>query len=564
MEQHDLKQGSAEWLAHRANFFNASEASAMLGCSPYKTRDQLLREMATGISPEINPVTQSMFDAGHAAEALARPLAEALIEEDLFPVTGSEGRLSASFDGLTMDESTCWEHKILNKDIRAARNAAELPERYRVQMEQQMLISGATRALFSSTRWEGDELLEAVHHWYEQDLALRGRIVAGWEQFAKDLEAYRYEAAAPVAVAAPIMQLPALSIQVNGSISLISNLDRFGVELNAFVGNLDMSPSDDQGFVDAESAIKTLQTAQNALESAEASALAQTASIDDMRRAVALYVDIARKARLALQAMVKERKESIRVGIITEYREAFVLHVASLNKRIGKPYVNLTAPDFVGAMKGLKTITSLRNAVATLLANAKIEANALADKIEINLNSLRDMASGHAFLFSDAASLVNKSNDDLVATIKARIGDHEAAEAKRIEAERARIQQEEEAKAAAKVRAEQEAEIAKARAEEQAKAKAESDRAAAENERIWEENKRIMEEGIAAAEKQSIAEILAPAPSAPIDIRSAVVEHQDEISTFLKARNFPTGKENEYRAVLVEFVKHQATLKAAA
>ena len=49
----DLIQGSPEWLAHRATHFNASDAPAMMGCSPYKTRAQLLREMHTGVVPEV-------------------------------------------------------------------------------------------------------------------------------------------------------------------------------------------------------------------------------------------------------------------------------------------------------------------------------------------------------------------------------------------------------------------------------------------------------------------------------------------------------------------------------
>lgn len=466
--------------------------------------------------------------------------------------------LSASFDGLTMMGEVAFEHKSLNDEIRAAKSAADLGLHYRIQMEQQLAVSGAEKCLFMATKWNSDDvLLEQVFHWYEPDMELRGRIIAGWQQFAKDREAYRYEEAAPVAVAAPAMQLPALSIQVNGSISLISNLDRFGAELNTFVGNLDMAPSDDQGFVDAEAAIKTLQTAQSALESAEASALAQTASIDDMRRAVSMYVDIARKARLALQNMVKARKETIRVEIITEYREAFTLHVASLNTRIGKPYVNLTAPDFAGCMKGLKTITSLRNAAATLLANAKIDANALADKIEINLNSLRDLAAGHAFLFSDAASLATKANDDLVATIKSRIGDHEAAEARRIESERQRMQREEEAKAAAKVRAEQEAEIAKVRAEEQAKAQAV--KMAEHNARVEAEKLRAEQDATANELEDETLRQQEQKPVSVAEIRAAVVEHGDEIAQFFKSRTFSTQKENEYRAVIVEYIKFQAS-----
>ena len=50
MKTHDLIQGSPEWLAYRAQHFNASDAPAMMGCSPYKTRAQLLAEMHTGIA----------------------------------------------------------------------------------------------------------------------------------------------------------------------------------------------------------------------------------------------------------------------------------------------------------------------------------------------------------------------------------------------------------------------------------------------------------------------------------------------------------------------------------
>ena len=72
-----LQQGSPEWLAHRAQHFNASDAPAMMGCSPYKTRTQLLHELHTGVSPEVDHYTQRIFDNGHRFEALARPLAEA-------------------------------------------------------------------------------------------------------------------------------------------------------------------------------------------------------------------------------------------------------------------------------------------------------------------------------------------------------------------------------------------------------------------------------------------------------------------------------------------------------
>ena len=70
MKTLQLVQGSAEWLAHRAANFNASDAPAMLGCSPYKSRSQLLQEMKTGLAPEIDPATQRRFDDGTARRAV--------------------------------------------------------------------------------------------------------------------------------------------------------------------------------------------------------------------------------------------------------------------------------------------------------------------------------------------------------------------------------------------------------------------------------------------------------------------------------------------------------------
>jgi predicted phage-related endonuclease len=191
----DLVQGSPEWHAHRATHWNASEAPVMLGVSPHCTRDEMLRAYATGIPTEITEFQERIFAAGHAFEALARPLAEQIVGEDLYPCVGADGRYSASFDGLTLLEDTAFEHKAMNDDLRALLlriedgepiTGADLREDYRVQMEQQCLVSGATRVLFMSTRWEGDELAEQFWCWYLPDPELRARIVAGWPQFERD------------------------------------------------------------------------------------------------------------------------------------------------------------------------------------------------------------------------------------------------------------------------------------------------------------------------------------------------------------------------------------------
>lgn len=482
MKTHDdLIQGTPEWAAHRATHFNASDAPAMMGCSPYKTRSQLLHELHTGRPPEVDAATQRRFDDGHRFEALARPLAVEIIGEDLYPVVGSVGELSASFDGLTMDESINFEHKSLNDELRAAippgdlgvgdsEDGGALPLQYRVQMEQQHMVSGCAKTLFMASKWQGEDLIEERHCWYESDPALRAQIVAGWKQFAADLAAYvPAEVIVPV-VAAPQFALPAVSIQVNGSIALVDNLDKFGAALTAYVERINKAPQTDQDFADLESTVKALKAAEEALEAAENGALAQTASIDTMRRTVGLYRETARTNRLLVEKLVKAEKENRRTAIVGDAGAELVAHVKKLNERLGKPYMPVIGCDFVGVVKGLKSLDSMKDKVAGELARCKIAANEAADRIQANLATLRELASEHAFLFADTAQLVGKANDDLTALVKQRIADHQAAEAAKEAATRERIRAEEQAKAEADARAklaDEQAKIEQAEAQRQ-------------------------------------------------------------------------------------------------
>lgn len=141
-ESKQLQQGSAEWLAHRAKHFNASEAAIVTGIVP--GREALLRAKATGIEPEVSDwVQEHLFDKGHEYEAMARSWAEEIIGAGLYPLVYSaevEGMpLSASLDGITMLEDVTWEHKTLNKELAAALEEDRIPEEYWPQMEQGLL-----------------------------------------------------------------------------------------------------------------------------------------------------------------------------------------------------------------------------------------------------------------------------------------------------------------------------------------------------------------------------------------------------------------------------------------
>lgn len=496
MKIHDLAQGSPEWHAHRATHFNASDAPAMMGCSPYMNRTQLLQRMKTGISQDVDAATQRRFDDGHRFEALARPLAEQAIGEDLYPVTGSEGELSASFDGLTMAEDIAFEHKTLNDDLRAAMttmDGAALPLQYRVQMEQQCLVSGCSKILFMATKWDGDTLVERREAWYLPDLELRAKIVAGWKQFAADLATFT-----PAEVVAEVVgrtpgTLPALRIEVTGAVTA-SNLSAFKTHALEVFGAINRELKTDQDFADAEKAVKWCGDVEERLAAAKQHALSQTESIDALFRTIDDISAEARRVRLDLDKLVKARKEAIRGEIVAEGVKGLADHIASLNARLGRSYMPSVPADFGGAIKGKKSLDSMKDAVSTVLANAKIEANRVADMIDANLKTLA--AAEPATLFPDAAQLVLKAADDLAAVISSRIAAHKAAE--------------------------------------EAKAKA------------------VEAPAAAPAPAPSVTQI------APAAARQVVVEQQDLISAFLASRAWGRGEEAKARAVVVEFEKFRA------
>jgi predicted phage-related endonuclease len=529
MEIHDLVQGSPDWAAFRLDRFGASEAAAMLGISPNVSRTELLHMKATGTAQEFSDwVQKNILDHGHHVEALARPLVEELIGTELYPVTCSDGRLSASCDGLTMGEDVAFEHKQHNQALAAAVAAGQLPDAYMPQCQQIMMVTGAGKVVFVCSDGTPEQF---VHMDVLPDAEWQQRIRAGWTQFEVDMASYQHVEVLPPPVAAAVQDLPALSIRVDGQLTLNHNLVLFGEKLKTFIADIDTNPSDDQAFADAEQAIKVMERAEDALGAAEASALGQISTVDEMVRTVASYKELARKTRLMLEKVVKARKETIRVEIQQAGKEKAAAHIAVLNARLGKLYMPAVAVDFATVMKGKKTVTSLRDAVDTELARFKIDANAVADRIQINLATLRELAGAHAFLFADTATIVLKAADDLTALVKLRIADHEKAEAEKAEALRAKIAEEERIKAekaaaetvrlaqvAAALAADEAEKAARARQEEEA---AQAQAAAAQRERDEAAARAAATPAPAPAQAQTAPQIIPIIPAAPAAVRPA-------------------------------------------
>ncbi len=485
-----LAQGSAAWHQHRVQSLNGSDAPAMLGISPYKSRAELVRERATGIGPEVTPEQQRIFDRGHAVEALARPLAEQVINDDLSPCVGRRGKYSASLDGITFDCATAWECKTLNASLREAlpyQNqihdadfGARLPEHYRAQMEHQAMVSGCERILFTAASLsdEGGTLDDVRHCWYTPDPEMRARIIAGWEQFERDVAAYVPSEATPPVQAAPVESLPAVVVQVQGALSVAGNLPAFGQALREFIARIPQRPENDQQFADAEAACKALKKAEDALAQAEDGALAQISDVELMRRTVGDLKDLARRTRLATEKLVAAEKESRREQLVRQTQASMIEHVMELNRllqadgagHLPTPPAGLFAP----CIKGLKSLDSMRDKLTAELLARKTDAGLQATRLHANRASLRTPEGDWIFLFADFAQVGTKEAEDFAALAQLRIGQHQQREFARLEAERARIRAEEERKAREAAEREAEAERARIRAEEEHRAQMEA------------------------------------------------------------------------------------------
>lgn len=518
MRVHNLQQGTDEWAAFRLNHHGASEAAAMLGLSKRTTRSELLRMKHTGTPKEFSEwVQENILDYGHHVEALARPLVEELIGDDLYPVTCSDedigGHLSASCDGLTMAGDTAFEHKQWNADLAAAVQGGRVPDEHMPQCQQIMMITGASRVIFTVSDGTPDNFV-STEVWPDQ--AWFERIRDGWAQFDRDLTDYTLPEQKPMLVAEAVQDLPAVAVQVIGQISVRENFNAFENALRDFLENkLIREPQTDQDFVDLDQQIKAMKKAEDTLNAAEAMMLAQVESIDQAKRQKDMLAKLVRDNRLMAEKLLESEKTRRRQERIEAARKAFAAHVGALQATVTGLRLDVDMPDFAGAIKGLKTLTSIDDKLDTALANGKIAADRQANDFRAKLAWIDEVDEAYEYraLLPDLQQLAAKPIDDFKLAVNARVAEHRAKMEARAARDREQIRQQE-------------------------LDRIERERAEAERQRLADE--RAREEAEAAAERERIAaeraqaEPVAPAPApalahAPVQSVDAELKAMDSL-----------------------------------
>lgn len=459
-----VEQGSPEWHAHRLTHDNASELASVMGEDPDMPRSELVRLKATGAEKEFSQfVKDKILASGHAAEAAARPFVSEEVGEDLFPIVGVSDeypRLSASYDGTPMDWSFAWECKVWNeKRVAQVRNKEITEPKLYWQFEQQLLV--CPEMAYVKVTISKPDGSERVSMDYYRVPGRAEKIMPAWNQFRRDVAACVHEEPAAQVIAAPVIALPAVSVQIAGTLDVLSNLPTFEEKARAFIAKMNPAPESDQDFADAEAEVKALKNAESQLDAAEDSALAQIAVVDQMRKHKAMLSELLRSTRLAREKLVKDRKDFVRAKIQSDAVAQIEAHRRDTEKLLGGNYLPPIPHDIAGAMKGKKTMASLKDAAATAVAKWKIEADAATKIINANL-ALLDEHHEHAFLFNDKKTLVLKDPEAVAAIVAQRISAHEAEQRAKVEAAaeaaREKIRREEQAKAEAEARARADAE----------------------------------------------------------------------------------------------------------
>ena len=177
-----LAQGSPEWLAYRQSRRNASESAAVLGLSPWMTPYQLWLAKTGRCEPRVTHAMQRGTDL--------EPLARAAYEEQtglvMQPLVLEAGDYSASLDGMTLEGDLVLEIKCplrgTRSDLWQDVQAGQVPTHYGIQVQHQLMVSGADLAHL----WVFDGQ-QGILHAIEPDTTSMEQIQAAWDAFQQYL-----------------------------------------------------------------------------------------------------------------------------------------------------------------------------------------------------------------------------------------------------------------------------------------------------------------------------------------------------------------------------------------
>lgn len=407
MVTHHVEPGSPEWLELRLKYKTASEAPVIMGGHPNMKRDDLLVAKKTFTPKEFSDYTLNViFERGHEVEAKARAILEEREGDDLYQLVVSCGEYLSSLDGAPMMEEYVFEHKQWNKKLAELTEANKLPEYIYWQLEHQLLTCPAAGwVLFVVSDGTLDNWVELE---YRSKPARRKKLIKGWDQFSKDLDAYEVKEVKPEPIASKPKQLPQILVNISGELTTSSNLKEFRAGADKMIAAIKPKLTSDQDFADAGETIKYLKAAEERIEVVKAESLDKTVNLSELFSTLSEVKAMMATARLNLDKQVSANKTNLRSELVNSAELSCADHLKMVNTGLSEHFLSIPAPPMDGwkVIKGMSSFSNMESSLDDAVARFKIDADISAENVLTALAKIDKEADGYLFLFSDKASLV--------------------------------------------------------------------------------------------------------------------------------------------------------------
>ncbi len=135
-----MKQNTQEWLDFRRNKIGASDASAIMGLNPWKTRYQLFEEKVYGKSQEqTGAMRRGTYYEEEAREAFEKEMGISVKPKVI--ISPDRDWQMASLDGLSFDGTVFTEIKVPNREAHDLAKSGIIADYYNIQMQHQYATS---------------------------------------------------------------------------------------------------------------------------------------------------------------------------------------------------------------------------------------------------------------------------------------------------------------------------------------------------------------------------------------------------------------------------------------
>lgn len=214
-------------------------------------------------------------------------------------------------------------------------------------------------------------------------------------------------------------------VSVRGEV-VTSNISDIKDVALAWISSINTSLKSDEDFSEATNDIKACKEAETKLEQAKGDIVAQMSQVDAVLATVDEIKGELAKTRLFLTKLVKDREQEIKDAALKDVRDQWIAKVERVNSRLGFMKITGVVPDFLGVVKGCKTLKSYKERLNKELSQSYEIMESLAESFISKRDYILEHQGEYGFLFSDMGDLVKLKQEELESVIAARIQKYEA------------------------------------------------------------------------------------------------------------------------------------------